>query len=106
MRISGEVAESGWVIEVILTMANDRPESRFFAVGVALAAEAEEAVLCFPGLLPEDQRIARRRLAPAEFARLELRTGAVRPFRGDVDTNEGCDSPPRAVSRALETQHR
>lgn len=73
-------AESGWVVEVTM-MTGDRPDSRFFAVGIEHAAEAEEAVLRFPGLLPQDRRIARRRLSSVELSDLELRAEAVRPLR-------------------------
>jgi hypothetical protein len=74
------IAESGWVVEVTL-VTDDRPDSRFFAVGIAHAAEAEEAVLRFPGLWPKDRRIARRRLSAVELSDLGLRADAVRPLR-------------------------
>src|SRR6185312_1981315 len=74
-------AISGWVVEVVMVMANDRPpERRFFAVGFAAADDAEAAVLRYPSLLETDKRIARRPLSLSELFDLRLRTEAVRPF--------------------------
>jgi hypothetical protein len=74
------LAKAGWLVEVILPTMNNEPDSRFLAVGVESAVEAEEAVLLFPGLLRTDVRIARRQLSSAEIASLNLRPGAVRPY--------------------------
>ena len=75
-------AISGWVVEVVMVMANDRPpERRFFAVAMQAAAGAlGPAVLRYPGLLETDKRIARRPLSLSELFDLRLRTEAVRPF--------------------------
>ena len=43
MRIN-ELAEDGWIVEVLLTTADERPDSRFFAVGVEQAMDAENAM--------------------------------------------------------------
>ena len=71
-------AAAGWVVEV--TMPEWALERRYFAVGTELAAQAEELVLFFPGILPSDRRIATRRLSPAELSNLRLRVAAVRPY--------------------------
>ena len=72
------VAESGWVVEVI--MPEWTLDRRFFAVGTELAADAEESVLLYPGILPSDQRIAKRRLSATEVSDLRLRVAAVRSY--------------------------
>ena len=73
-----EGAAGGWVVEVIMP---ERPlDRRFFAVGTVLAADAEEAVLLYPGVLRSDQRIAKRRLSSVELSYLKLRIAAVRPY--------------------------
>src|SRR6185312_8751809 len=65
-------AISGWVVEVVMVMANDRPpERRFFAVGFAAADDAEAAVLRYPGLLETDKRIARPSLVSERAFRSE-----------------------------------
>ena len=51
-----EYATSGWVVEVNLANPGEPPDCRFFAVGLAASDEAVEAVLRYPGLLPEDRR--------------------------------------------------
>jgi hypothetical protein len=72
------VATSGWVVEVIMPeWALDR---RYFAVGTELAADAEESVLLYPGILRSDRRIATRRLSLDELSGLRLRVAAVRPY--------------------------
>jgi hypothetical protein len=72
------IAACGWVVEVIMPeWALDR---RFFAVGTELAADAEESVLLYPGILPSDQRTARRCLSLTELSDLRLRVAAVRPY--------------------------
>jgi hypothetical protein len=74
-----EFAEYGWIVEVVLTAPDDQPDARFFAVGTEHATEAEYAILRYPGILPSDKRIARRRLSAKEIAGLELKAQAVRP---------------------------
>jgi hypothetical protein len=74
-----EFAEYGWIVEVVLTAPDDQPDARFFAVGTERATEAETAILRYPGILPTDKRIARRRLSTKEIAGLELQAQAVRP---------------------------
>jgi hypothetical protein len=74
-----EFAEYGWIVEVVLTAPGDQPDARFFAVGTEQATEAEYAILRYPGILPTDKRIARRRLSAKEIAGLELNAQAVRP---------------------------
>jgi hypothetical protein len=75
-----EFAASGWVVGVDLAELGDR---RFFAVGLAEAYEAVEAVLLYPGLAREDSRFAVRLLSPEEISKLELRARAIRPY-GDA----------------------
>ena len=75
-----KLAEHGWVVEVVLIAADCQSDSRFFAVGTEQAAEAESAVLRYPGILPADERAARRRLSAQELLDIGLRTGAVRPY--------------------------
>jgi hypothetical protein len=78
---TNKLAESGWIVEVVLTGGDRNPDPRFFAVGVEQATEAENATLRFPGLVPEDKRIARRRLSESELSDLRLGVQAVRPYR-------------------------
>ncbi len=78
--VAPEFAMSGWIVQADLADAGKPPDRRFFAVGVATAVEAVEAVLRYPGLMREDPRIALRPLTPEEIARLRLRTEAVRPY--------------------------
>jgi hypothetical protein len=75
-----EFAEYGWIVEVVLTAPDDQPDARFFAVGTEQGTEAEYAILRYPGILPTDKRIARRRLSAKEIAGLELKAQAVRPI--------------------------
>ena len=75
-----ELAASGWLVEVCLTI-DEGPGFRFFAVGMAGAEQAEEAVLRFPGIFRDDIRTARRPLSSQEIAREQLRTHGVRPYR-------------------------
>jgi hypothetical protein len=96
--VSVEIAESGWVVEVVLTTPDDQPDSRFFAVGIGPAIEAEEAVLRFPGLMREDRRIARRRLSSAELAALGLGTQAVRPYRTTSWEQRPAERPERGFA--------
>lgn len=70
-------ASCGWVVEVI--MPEWPLDRRFFAVGTELAANAEESVLLYLGILRSDQRIAKRRLSSVELSDLRLRVAAVRP---------------------------
>jgi hypothetical protein len=74
------LAEHGWVVEVVLVAEDRQSDARFFAVGTEQAAEAESAVLRYPGILPADPRSARRRLSAGELQDIGLRTGAVRPY--------------------------
>jgi hypothetical protein len=71
-------ATSGWVVEVL--MPEWPLDRRFLAVGIKHPADAEATALLHPGILPSDQRIARRCLSPTELANLKLRAGAVRPY--------------------------
>lgn len=80
-RVPEDIAQWGWVVEVVVTIADHRPESRFFAVGTEKADEAEKAVLRFPGIVPQDRRLARRRLSAIELSGVGLRMQAVRPYR-------------------------
>jgi len=45
-----DLATSGWVVEANLADAGEPPDRRFFAVGLAAADEAVEAVLGCPGM--------------------------------------------------------
>ena len=72
-----ERAAAGWIVKVM--MPEWPLDQRFFAVGTELAADAEESVLLYPGILPSDQRIAMRRLSSAELSNLKLRVAAVCP---------------------------
>jgi len=78
IAIVDDFAACGWVVEVI--MPEWPLDRRLFAVGVELAADAEESVLLYPGVLRSDQRVARRRLSSAELSDLRLRVAAVRSF--------------------------
>jgi hypothetical protein len=77
-----EYATSGWVVEVDLANGGKPPDRCFFAVGLAAADEAVEAVLRFPGMLREDRRFAIRPLSREEISKLRLRPQAVRPYGG------------------------
>lgn len=86
---AAEFAKAGWLVEVILVIGNKSPERRFFAVGVGNAAEAEAALLRYPGILHEDQRIARRVLALRELSDLRLRIEAIRPYASAPNMLQG-----------------
>ena len=73
-------ATSGWVVEANLADAGEPPDRRFFAVGLAAADEAVEAVLGCPGMARKDKRVAIRPLLPQEISNLKLRAQAVRPY--------------------------
>jgi hypothetical protein len=75
-----EFTECGWIVEVVLMAPDDQPDARFFAVGTEQPNEAEYAILRYPGILPTDKRIARRRLSAKEIAGLGLKARAVRPL--------------------------
>jgi hypothetical protein len=77
---AADLATSGWVVEANLADAGEPPDRRFFAVGLAAADEAVEAVLGCPGMARKDKRIALRRLLPEEISSLKLRPQAVRPY--------------------------
>ena len=79
--ITRDLADAGWLVEVILVTPSNQPGSRFFAVGTQGAIEAEEAALRYPGLVSADRRIARRRLSPTELLDLGLKAQADRPYR-------------------------
>jgi hypothetical protein len=79
LTTTAELAEEGWFVEVILT-SDLQNETVFFAVGVNAASYAEVAVLRYPGILPRDGRIAKRKLSSDEIAHLKLWRGGVRPF--------------------------
>ncbi len=76
-----QLAAAGWVVEVLLAEDRDRTDSRFFVVGTERADDAESSLLRFPGLIPADCRIARRRLSAEEISGAGLRNHAVRPHR-------------------------
>jgi hypothetical protein len=76
---TAELAEQGWLVEVILT-SDSQNETVYFAVGVEAATDAEVAVLRYPGIQPRDGRIAKRKLSSDEIAYLMLWRGGVRPF--------------------------
>lgn len=97
VRVPREIAQSGWVVEVVVTIADDRPESRFFAVGSRKAAEAEEAVLRFPGIVRQDRRIARRRLSAIELRHLALRAQGVRPYPSASEAWTGIETDSSAL---------
>jgi hypothetical protein len=78
--LAWEFATAGWVVEIELIIAGHAPDRRFFAVGVEDAAEAEKEVLSYPGILPQDRRVARRLLSLDEIFGMKLRTRAVRPY--------------------------
>jgi hypothetical protein len=73
-------ATCGWVVEANLADAGEPPDRRFFAVGLAEADEAVEAVLGCPGMARKDKRVAIRPLLPEEISSLKLRAQAVRPY--------------------------
>ena len=79
MNRNGELAEIGWLVEVILT-AERQDDRRFFAVAESQISEAEEAILRYPGIFAGDTRIARRRLSHEEIERIGLRKHGVRPY--------------------------
>jgi hypothetical protein len=76
-----ELATSGWVVEANLAKSGEPPDRRYFAVGLATAEEAVDAVLRYPGMLREDRRLAIRPLSPEEISSFGLRPHAVRPYR-------------------------
>jgi hypothetical protein len=79
-RPAPDFASFGWIVEADLADAGKPPDRRFFAVGLAKAHEAVEAVLHCPGMMRRDKRFALRPLSPEEIARLKLRARAVRPY--------------------------
>jgi hypothetical protein len=78
-QIVFELAQHGWVVEVIL-IESGRTDSRLFAVAATTTLEAESLVLRFPGLLVSDNRIARRPLSIDDISNLKLRPGGVRSY--------------------------
>jgi hypothetical protein len=74
------LAAVGWVVELVLVFNNNSVEYRSFAVGLESAADAEDAVLRYPGVMPNDPRNAKRRLTAAELAYLVLREDTIRPY--------------------------
>jgi hypothetical protein len=75
-----DCATSGWLVEIDLADPGKAPDRRYFAVGLADADEAVEAVLGYPGMLRKDRRLAIRLLSRDEISRLRLRPQAVRPY--------------------------
>jgi hypothetical protein len=75
-----DLAGSGWVVEADLAKSGELPDRRYFAVGLATAEEAVDAVLIYPGMLREDRRVAIRPLSPEEISSLKVRPHAVRPY--------------------------
>jgi hypothetical protein len=73
------LTECGWLVEVYL-IPDCESDPRFFAVGTHEAGDAEEAILCYPGIVREDKRTARRRLSDKEIACLRLRADGLRPY--------------------------
>jgi hypothetical protein len=69
-----ELAPCGWLVEVNL-ISERKSDSRFFAVGTRESREAEDLILCHPGIIREDRRSARRRLSKDEIAWFQLREG-------------------------------
>ena len=84
-----DFATSGWIVEANLADAGKPPDRRYFAVGLASAYEAVEAVLLHPGMTRKDRRVAMRMLSPEEIARLKLRARAVRPYGWAVRGESG-----------------
>jgi hypothetical protein len=84
INIAPKLATSGWVVEANLASVSEPPDLRFFAVGLAAAEEAVQAVLRYPGILREDKRIAIRPLSPDEISNLRLRAQAVRPYGNEM----------------------
>ena len=78
------LATSGWVVEVNLAGVGEPADLRFFAVGLAAANDAEQAILRYPGMLSEDNRVAIRPLSPMEIHSLGLRPQAVRSYGSHV----------------------
>ena len=101
--VTRDMADAGWLVEVILVTPNNQPDSRFFAVGIPGALEAEEAVLRYPGLLSADRRIARRRLSPKELSDFALRPQAVRPY-GVRACAQKRDTVTEGVARVAEEE--
>ena len=93
-------AESGWLIEVKLTI-DEGPGFRFFAVGTACPREAEEALLRFPGVFRDDTRKVRRQLSGAEIARLELRAHGVRPYRVEGHASDRIPRDARVAGKRV-----
>jgi len=81
---TSEFAAAGWVVEVNLAGGDTPADPRFFAVGLPTAEEATQAVLRYPGMMREDQRIAIRPLSREEIFSLGLMPQAVRPHRKAV----------------------
>jgi len=72
------LAKFGWLVE--LRLVGRDPDPRFFAVGSLEAGDAEEAILRYPGIVPEDKRTALRPLSDKEIVCLRLRMDSVRPY--------------------------
>jgi hypothetical protein len=71
-------APCGWLVE--LRLAERESDPGFFAVGTLEAGDAEEAILRYPGIVPEDKRTALRPLSDEEIVCLRLRIDSVRPY--------------------------
>jgi hypothetical protein len=74
-----DLAKAGWLVELVLEFTNGPVERRYFAVGLEHAADAEEAVLRYPGLVRKDSRTAMRPLTSAELTDLALERDTIRP---------------------------
>jgi len=78
-RAQRGLAKGGWLVEIVL-IPEGKTDPRFFAVGMAEARDAEEAILRYPGIVRQDERNVRRRLSDAEIAFLKLRESGVKPY--------------------------
>ena len=85
--LARDLASAGWVVELVLVFADNSVEHRYFAVGLERAADAQEAVLRYPGVTRNDPRNARRPLTPIELAHLGLRQDTIRPYGFSINSN-------------------
>jgi hypothetical protein len=81
---ASDLATSGWVVQANLADVGEPADLRFFAVGLAAASDAEQAILRYPGMVSEDKRIAIRPLSAMEIHSLGLRPQAVRSYNGQM----------------------
>jgi hypothetical protein len=92
-----ELATCGWLVEVNL-ISEGKSDSRFFAVGTCEAEDAENLILCYPGITPEDRRNARRRLSKDEIAWFQLRERGCEAAYSGVATAPATNSLDTALS--------